>query len=157
MTPPATPGPLVVPVTGGYGTYGAHVTIQFGAATSTATYTMNVKLGSTAADISPAAQFPFYTGSAATPLFYALFTPSAEVTFAKTPAVTVTANSFGSSNLCSLFIYSQVGNGPFAWTQVPGAQANVAGSTVTIPAVGPPPGQTIDFQPAQTQLAFVGC
>jgi hypothetical protein len=155
VTPPTQPGLLTIP--GTYGTYNAHVTMQFGAATTSAAYTMTAALGSTAADITPAGSFPFYTGSAATPLFYTLLTPNAPVSFAQTPVITVTATSFGSSNLCSLFIYADSGGGPFSWIQVPGAQANVAGSTVTIPAVGPPPGFTIDFFPNKTQLAFVGC
>jgi hypothetical protein len=72
--------------------------------------------------------------------------------------ITVTASSFGSSNTCSLFIFANgSGGGAYSWLQVPGAQANVAGTTVTIPAVGPPPGFTIDFFPNKTQLAFVGC
>jgi hypothetical protein len=158
VTPPTLPGPLVVPASGGYGTYNAHVTIQFGAETTTGAFTMTATLGSTAADISPAGSFPFYTGSAATPLFYVLLAPNAPVSFSQTPVITVTASSFGSSNTCSLFIYANgSGGGPYSWLQVPGAQANVSGSSVTIPAVGPPPGLTIDFFPNKTQLAFVGC
>ncbi len=158
VTPPTQPGPLVVPASGGYGTYSAHVTIQFGAETTSGAFTMTAALGSTAADISPAGSFPFYTGSAATPLFYVLLTPNAPVSFSQTPAITVTTSSFPSSNTCSLFIYANgSGGGPFSWLQVPGAQANVAGNSVTIPAVGPPPGFTIDFYPTKTQLAFVGC
>lgn len=158
VTPPTPPGPLVVPATGGYGTYNAQVTIQFGAETTTSPFTMTLALGSTAADISPAGSFPFYTGSAATPLFYMLFTPSAAVSFAQTPVITVTASSFASSNLCSLFIYANGnGGGAYSWVQVPGAQANVSGSSVTIPAAPPPPGFTIDLFPNKTQLAFVGC
>jgi hypothetical protein len=159
VTPPTVPGAIVVPATGpGYGTYAAHVSIQFGAATTTAPYSLTVALGSTANDISPAASFPFYTGSQATPLFYALFTTNALVSFSQTPQITVNVNSFGSTNTCSLFIYaSSNGATPFAWTQVPGTSVNVTGTSVIIPPAPGPPGETIDFTPGKTQLAFIGC
>ena len=159
VTPPTLPAALVVPATGaaGYGTYAAHVSIQFGAETTTAPFALGAALGSTANDISPAAQFPFYTGSAATPIFYALLTTTAEVSFSQTPAITVSVSSFGSRNLCGLFVYANTGSSPYAWTLIPGAQANVTGNTVTIPAVVPPAGVTVDLQPNKTTLVFVGC
>lgn len=155
VTPPTLPAALVVP--GNYGTYGAHVTVTFGSETTTAPFSLGLALGSTANDISPSGTFPYYTGSAATPLFYALITTTAAVSFAQTPAVTVTANSFGSSNFCSLYVYANNGGTGFQWQTFPGAGANVAGSTVTIPAVTPPAGITVDLTPGKTQLVFVGC
>jgi hypothetical protein len=160
VTPPTIPGAILVPATGaaGYGTYGAHVSIQLGAATTSAPYSITVALGSTANDISPAGSFPFYTGSQATPLFYAQFTTSALVSFSQTPQVTVNVNSFGSTNTCSLFIYASPNSAtPFAWTQVPGTSVNVTGTSLTIPSAAGPPGETIDFTPGKTQLAFIGC
>jgi hypothetical protein len=156
VTPPTLPGPLV-PATGtGYGTYGAHVSIQFGSETTSAPFSLGIALGSTSADISPSNTFPFYTGSAATPLFYASITSSAAVSFAQTPAVTVTVtNGFGSSNLCSLFAYANNNGGPFSWQAF--ASANVSGNSVTIPAVTSPPGETVDLTPGKTQLLFIGC
>jgi hypothetical protein len=159
VTPPTVPAALVLPAVAspGYSTYSAHVSIQFGAATSSGAYTMRAALGSTAADISPAGSFPFYTGSAATPLFYVLLTPNVPVTFSQTPSVMVNVASFGSSNTCSLFIYGNTGGSTFSWLQVPGTLVNVSGTSVTIPAVAPPAGLTLNFLPTQTQLAFVGC
>jgi hypothetical protein len=160
VTPPTSPGAILVPApsASGYGTYVSHVSIQLGAATTSGPYSITVALGSTNNDISPPGAFPFYTGSQATPLFYALFSTSALVSFSQTPAITVNVNSFGSSNTCSLFIYASPNNAtPFAWTQVPGTSVNVTGTSVTIPPAAGPPGETIDFTPGKTQLAFIGC
>jgi hypothetical protein len=158
VNPPAAPAALVVPATGSYGTYGAQATIAWGASTGSSAYALSAALGSTASDISPAGQFPFYTGSAATPLFYVLLSSTASVTFAQTPAISVTvSNGFGSNNVCGLYIYANTGGSAFAWIAVPGAQGSVSGNTVMIPAAGPPAGQTINIVPGQTSLAFVGC
>lgn len=157
VTPPTAPAPLVVPASGpGYGTYSATATFQFGAATTTAAYTMTASLGSTSADISPAAQFPFYTGSAATPLFYAQLTPSVAVAYSQTPAINVTVSSFGSHNSCSLYIYTNTGGATYVWVQVPGTTVNVSGTTVAIPAAAPI-GSAVNLLPNQANLAFVGC
>ena len=138
ITPPAVPGPLTVPASGpGYGTYTSQVTFQFPAATSTAPYTMTAALGSTAADINPSNSFPYYTGSAATPLFYAQLTPSVEVTFAQTPSINVTVTSFGSKNSCSLFTYGSNNGSPYQWQLVPGTTVNVSGTSVSIPGGRP--------------------
>ena len=132
VTPPTVPGALVPSVPpGGYGTHAAHVSIQLGAATSTAAYSMTGDLGSVG-DLP--GNFPFYTGSAATPLFYSQLVPSATVTFSQLPAIAVTVNSFGSSNTCSLFIYANTGGSAYQWVQVPGSQVNVSGTSVSIPA-----------------------
>jgi hypothetical protein len=156
VTPPTAPGPLTVPASGTYGTYSAQVTFQFGAASSSAAYTMTAALGSTANDISPANTFPFYTGSAAVPLFYAELTPSAAVVFPQTPAINVTVSSFGSRNSCSLYVYSNTtGNTGYQWVQVPQTTVNVTGNTVSIPSVAPI--GTLNLLPNQANLAFVGC
>jgi hypothetical protein len=155
VTPPTAPGPLVAPAIGGYGTYNAHVTVQFGAPTSSAAFTLTGALGSTAADISPSSSFPYYTGSAATPLFYTEITPSAAVTFSQTPSINVTVSSFGSSNSCSLYVYSNTGGSAYQWVQVPGTLVNVTGTSVAIPASAPI--GTLNLLPSQANLAFVGC
>lgn len=155
VTPPAAPGPLVLPASGGYGTYGAHVTLQFGSETASAPFVLSAGLGSTANDINPAGSFPFYTG--ATPLFYLALSSTATVTFAQTPAVTVTVSSLPNSNSCSLYIYANTGGSAYQWVQVPGTIVNASGSTVTIPAANPPSGVTLNLAPNQTQLGFVGC
>jgi len=160
VTPPTAPGPVTVPASGspGYGTYGAHLTLQFGAATSSAAYSMNVSLGSTSADISPSGAFPFYTGSAATPLFYFELTPSTTVTFTQTPSGTVTVtNGFGSSNTCSLFVYENSGGSTYQWMQISSTLTNVSGNSVTIPAAAPPPGLSVELTPTAANLAFIGC
>jgi hypothetical protein len=153
VTPPTVPAAIVVPATGTYGTHAAHVSIQLGAAGSSAAYTVTATLGSVG-DIT-SNNFPFYTGSAATPLFYVELEPSVPVTFSQTPAVTVTVNSFGSSNSCSLFIYGNTGGSTYQWIQV-GIPVNVSGNTVTIPAAAGI-GSQVNFLPTQAQLGFVGC
>jgi hypothetical protein len=148
---------MVVPATGTYGTYGAQATITWGASSGSSAFVLTSALGSTSNDISPFGQFPLYTGSAATPLFYALLSTTAAVSFSQSPAVMVTvSHGFGSSNTCGLFIYANTGGGPFSWQLVPGAQANVSGNSVTIPAVSLG-SNTADLAPGKTTLAFVGC
>jgi hypothetical protein len=157
VTPPTLPGALVVPASGGYGTYNAHATIQFGSETTTAPFAVGIALGSTSADISPSGSFPFYTGNAATPLFYALVTSTAAVSFSQTPTITVTTTSFPSSNTCYLYVYANNSGTGFTWVTFPGASGTVSGSTVTIPPITPPVGATVDLIPGKTQLIFVGC
>jgi hypothetical protein len=154
VTPPNAPAAIVPPVGSGYGSHAAHVSIQLGAASSSAAYSMSAALGSVG-DIS-SNNFPYYTGSAATPLFYVQLTPSAAVTFPQTPAITVTVNSFGSSNTCSLFIYANTGGSAYQWVQVPGTLVNVSGTGVTIPAASAP-GVNLNYSPTQAQVGFIGC
>gem|GEM_PF-3456534 len=157
--PPAAPAAMTLPATGGYGTFGAQATVTWGASSGSSAFVLSTALG-TAGDISPVNpgdQFPFYTGSAATPLFYVLVSTSAPVSFTQSPAITVTvSHGFGSTNTCSLFIYANTGSGPFSWQLVPGAQANVAGNSVMIPAISLG-GATASLAPGKTTLAFVGC
>ncbi len=154
VTPPNVPAAIVPPVGSGYGSHAAHVAVQLGAATSSAAYSMTAALGSIG-DIS-SNNFPFYTGSAATPLFYVQLTPSVPVTFSQTPAITVTVNSFGSSNTCSLFIYANTGGSAYQWVQVPGTLVNVSGTGVTIPAASAP-GISLQYLPTAAQVGFIGC
>jgi hypothetical protein len=158
VVPPAVPAAIVVPASGAYGTYGAQATIAWGASSGSSAFSLGAALGSNSSDISPFGQFPIYTGSAATPLFYLLLSTTAAVDFAQSPAVTVTVtHGFPSSNTCGLYVYSNgTGNGPNSWQLVPGAQANVSGSSVTIPAVSLGT-STADLAPGKTTLAFIGC
>jgi hypothetical protein len=155
VTPPTVPGPLVPAVgAGGYGTHAAHVSIQLGAATTTAAYSMSGALGSVG-DLP--GNFPFYTGSAATPLFYIQLTPSAAVSFSQLPAIAVTVNSFGSNNTCSLFIYANTGGSAYQWVQVPSTLVNVSGTSVSIPAASSPVGTSVNYSPTSAQVGFIGC
>jgi hypothetical protein len=157
VSPPTQPAAITVPASGTYGTYGVSANIAFGSASTTAPFALTVAIGSqTQNDISPPASYPFYTGTAATPLFYIQVTSSAAVTFPKTPAITLTANSFVSSNTCSLFIYVNQGAG-FAWSLVPGASGTISGNTVVIPSVALPNGLTENFAPNGSTPAFIGC
>jgi hypothetical protein len=151
VTPPNAPPALVVG--SGYGSHDAQVSIQLGAASSSGTYSMTAALGSVG-DIS-SSNFPFYTGSAATPLFYVQLTPSAPVAFAQTPVITVTVNSFGSTNTCSLFIYANTGGSAYQWVQV-GTPVNVSGTGVMIPAASAS-GITLQYSPTAAQVGFIGC
>lgn len=157
VSPPATPGLLVLPASGGYGTYNVHISIQFGSATTTAPFTLSAGEGSTAGDISPSGQFPFYTGSAATPLSYVAIESSAAVTFTQTPTISVSVSSLPGSNSCSLYIYANTGGSAYQWVQVPGTLVNVFGTSFTIPAASPVGGPNLNIPANQTQEAFVGC
>jgi hypothetical protein len=87
-----------------------------------------------------------------------LISSNASVTFAQTPQINVTVlNGFPGSNSCGLYIYANIGNAPYQWTQVPGTVVNVSGSTVTIPAQALPPGTAANIVPGKTTMAFVGC
>jgi hypothetical protein len=154
--PSAAPAAMVVPATGSYGTFGAQATVTWGSSSGSSAFVLSTALG-TPGDISPGNQFPLYTGSAATPLFYVLVSTTAAVSFSQSPAITVTvSHGFGSTNTCGLYIYADTGSGPFSWQLVPGAQANVSGNSVTIPAVSLG-SNTADLAPGKTTLAFVGC
>jgi hypothetical protein len=156
VTPPTAPAPLVVPATGTYGTYGVSMSIVFGSASTTAPFALTAALGSQSRnDISPST-YPFYTGTAATPLFYIQVTSSAPVTFPMTPAVTLTAMSYVGGNMCSLFIYTNT-TGGYVWTAVPGATGTINGSTVVIPSVTLPSGLIENFSPGGSTPAFIGC
>jgi hypothetical protein len=157
VTSPAAPAALSVPASGTYGTYGVRVTVQFGAATTTAPFALTAALGSAPMnDISPSAAYPFYSGSAATPLFYTQLTTSAAASFAMTPAITVVATSFVSSNTCSLFEYGNSGSG-YVWAAIPGASGTINGNTVIIPSVALPGGAPITTGPSTAVPVFIGC
>ena len=153
VTPPNAPAAFSVGGSG-YGSHSAQVSISLGSATSSGAYSMAAQLGSVG-DIT-SSNFPFYTGSAATPLFYVQLEPTAPVTFSQTPALTVNVNSFGSSNTCSLFIYANTGGSAYQWVQVPTTITNVSGTQVVIPAASAP-GITLQYLPTQSQLGFIGC
>jgi hypothetical protein len=158
VTPPAAPSALTVPSSGTYGTYSISVTTAFGTETTTVPFALTLALGSVGAgDISPSASYPFYTGSAATPLYYAQVTATAPVTFLQTPQITVTAASFPSGNTCSLFLYTNNTGTGYTWNQVPGASGTAIGTTVTIPSVALPSGQTVNVQAGSATPVFVGC
>jgi hypothetical protein len=154
VTPPTVPA--AISVGNNYGPHAAHVSIQLGAATSSAAYPMPATLGSVGLGDITSSNFPYYTGNAATPLFYVELTPSVPVTFSQTPAVTVTVNSFGSSNSCSLFIYGNTGGSTYQWIQVPNTSENVSGTSVTIPAAAAI-GTQVNYSPTQAQVGFIGC
>ncbi len=153
VTPPNAPPAFSVGGSG-YGSHSAQVSISLGAATTSGAYSMTAELGSVG-DIT-SNNFPFYTGSAATPLFYVQLEPTASVTFSQTPAITVNVNSFGSSNTCSLFIYANTGGSSYQWLQVPNTIVNVSGTQVVIPAASAP-GVTLQYLPTQSQVGFIGC
>jgi hypothetical protein len=154
VTPPTVPA--AISVGNSYGPHDAHVSIQLGAATSSAAYTMTATLGSVGIGDIGSSNFPYYSGNAATPLFYVELTPSVPVTFSQTPAVTVTVNSFGSSNSCSLFIYGNTGGSAYQWIQVPNTTETVSGTTVAIPAAAAI-GTQVNYSPTQAQVGFIGC
>jgi len=157
VIPPAAPAAIVVPATSAYGTYGAQATITWGASSGSSAFVLSTALGSSSSDISPFGQFPLYTGSAATPLFYMLISSTASVTFTSSPAVTVTVtHGFGSSNACGFYIYANNNSSGFSWQLVPGALANVSGNSVMIPAVSLGT-NTANILPGKTTLAFIGC
>jgi hypothetical protein len=153
VTPPNAPAAFTVGGSG-YGAHAAQVSLVLGAATSTGAYSMTAQLGSVG-DIT-STNFPFYTGNLATPLFYVQLEPTAPVTFAQTPAITVNVNSFGSSNSCSLFIYANTGGSAYQWVQVQQTITNVSGTQVMIPAASAA-GITLQYLPTQSQLGFIGC
>jgi hypothetical protein len=155
VTPPTAPGLLVLPASGGYGTYGAHVSVQFGTESTNAAFALSAGLGSTSADISPAGQFPFFSGSV-TPLFYFAIESSAAVTFTQTPSIAITVTSLP-SDTCSLYIYANTGGSAYQWVQVPGTTVNFFGYSFSIPAVAPVGGTNLSIPANQTQLGFVGC
>jgi len=129
--------------------------IQFGSETSNGAFALSAGMGSNSNDISPSGQFPFYTGSAATPLFYVAIESNASVTFSQTPAITVTATSLPGSQ-CSLFIYANTGGSAYQWVQVPNTTVSGFGNNFTIPPASPV-GTNLNIPANQTQLAFVGC
>ena len=149
ITPPTQPA-VTVPASGVYGTYGASVSFAWGAETTTAPFILTTSLGSQGAgDIHPTS-YPFYTGGVVTPMFYIQVASSASVAFTKTPAVTVTANSFPGAN-CSLWVYQNNGGG-FTWILVAGP-VFPGGNVASIPAVT----TSVGINPGTATPLFVGC